>query len=342
MALRRFWVALLVCIAVLGVSPAFAQAPVARAVLFYSPTCPHCHTVLDEVLPPLQARYGSQLHILTIDVTTPSGKSLYSAALQTFAVPAYRQGVPALFFDQTHLVGSDEIPDRLPGLIEQALATGGNAWPAIPGIEPLTATFEAGAAPVAPPASSPFSRDPFANTLALLVLTGMAIAFFVAVTRLRWPFDRPLPVTRSRWIPVLAAVGVVLAGYLAFVELNQQSAVCGPVGDCNAVHQSPYARLFGVPVGVIGLAGYLAIIVAWLLDRFANVRLARQALVVMALAGTLFSLYLTFLEPFVIGATCAWCLLSAITMTTLLWLVAAPAPQHVARGRRSLATAKGR
>ncbi|WP_298406059.1 vitamin K epoxide reductase family protein [uncultured Chloroflexus sp.] len=342
MALRGFGLMLVVLIALLGVSPAFAQAPVARAVLFYSPTCPHCHVVLDEVLPPLQARYGSQLQILTIDVTTPTGKSLYSAALQTFAVPTGRQGVPALLFGQTHLVGSDEIPARLSGLIEQALAAGGNAWPAIPGIEPLTATFEAGAAPVAPPASSPFSRDPFANTLALLVLTGMTIAFFVAVTRLRWPFDRPLPGTRSRWIPVLAAVGVLLAGYLAFIEVNQQSAVCGPVGDCNTVHQSAYARLFGIPVGLIGLAGYLAIIVAWLLDHFAHLRLARQALVVMALAGTLFSLYLTFLEPFVIGATCLWCLLSAMTMTALLWLVAAPAPQHVARGRRSLTAAKGR
>ncbi|GIV89889.1 MAG: vitamin K epoxide reductase [Chloroflexus sp.] len=279
MAFRRLWLTLVVLVTLFGISPAFAQTPVAHAVLFYSPTCPHCHVVLNDVLPPLQARYGSRFQILTIDVTTPSGKSLYSAALQSFAVPVYRQGVPALFFGQIHLVGSDEIPARLPGLIEQALAAGGNAWPAIPGIEPLTATFESGAAPVAPSASSPFSRDPVANTLALLVLTGMAIAFFVAVTRLRWPFDRPLSVTRSRWIPVLAAVGVVLAGYLTVVELNQQRAVCGPVGDCNAVHQSQYARFFGVPVGLIGLVGYLAIIVAWLLERFAHLRLARQALV---------------------------------------------------------------
>ncbi|MCX7858514.1 MAG: vitamin K epoxide reductase [Chloroflexus sp.] len=340
MALRRFWFALLVLITLLGISPAFAQAPVARAVLFYSPTCPHCHVVLDEVLPRLQAQYGSQLRILTVDVTTPAGKSLYSAALQTFAVPAYRQGVPALFVGQIHLVGSDEIPARLPGLIEEALAAGGNAWPAIPGLEPFTASLDAGAAPVSQAASSPFSRDPLANTLALLVLTGMAIVFFIAITRLRWPVARPLPATRFRVIPVLAAVGVALAGYLAFVELSQQNAFCGPVGDCNAVHHSPYARLLGIPVGLIGLAGYLAILVAWLLDRFANLRLARQALVVMTLAGTLFSLYLTFLEPFVIGATCLWCLLSAITMTALLWVVAAPAPRHVARGRRSPAMTK--
>jgi len=45
----------------------------------------------------------------------------------------------------------------------------------------------------------------------------------------------------------------------------------------------------------------------------------------LAAGGTLFSIYLTFLEPFVIGATCAWCLTSAIIMTALLWLTAGPA-----------------
>ena len=45
----------------------------------------------------------------------------------------------------------------------------------------------------------------------------------------------------------------------------------------------------------------------------------------MAAFGVLFSVYLTFLEPFVIGATCAWCLTSAILMTALFWLSLAPA-----------------
>ena len=39
----------------------------------------------------------------------------------------------------------------------------------------------------------------------------------------------------------------------------------------------------------------------------------------VALAGTLFSIYLTVLEPFVIGATCMWCITSAVLMTLLLW-----------------------
>ncbi|MCB0120146.1 MAG: hypothetical protein KDD72_14030, partial [Anaerolineales bacterium] len=46
---------------------------------------------------------------------------------------------------------------------------------------------------------------------------------------------------------------------------------------------------------------------------------------VLALLGTFFSIYLTFLEPFVIGATCAWCLTSAILMTALMLFTVRPA-----------------
>ena len=45
----------------------------------------------------------------------------------------------------------------------------------------------------------------------------------------------------------------------------------------------------------------------------------------MAWFGVLFSIYLTFLEPFVIGASCAWCLSSAIVMTLILWASTGPA-----------------
>ena len=46
------------------------------------------------------------------------------------------------------------------------------------------------------------------------------------------------------------------AGYLTYVETQLVQAVCGPVGDCNAVQSSSYARLFGVlPVGVLGASG---------------------------------------------------------------------------------------
>jgi uncharacterized membrane protein len=115
------------------------------------------------------------------------------------------------------------------------------------------------------------------------------------------------------------------------------TAVCGPIGDCNTVQQSAYARLFGVvPIGVLGVFGYLALLALSLIvavDRGRLADLAGRARFGLAAGGTLFSIYLTFLEPFVIGATCAWCLTSAVVMTALLWLMAAPArPRSLAQG----------
>jgi uncharacterized membrane protein len=69
------------------------------------------------------------------------------------------------------------------------------------------------------------------------------------------------------------------------------------------------------------------IFLAWIIGQMSNQRLAAYASLVllgMTTFGVLFSIYLTFLEPFVIGATCAWCLTSAIIMILLLWLSLAP------------------
>ncbi|MBI5568146.1 MAG: vitamin K epoxide reductase family protein [Chloroflexi bacterium] len=128
---------------------------------------------------------------------------------------------------------------------------------------------------------------------------------------------------------MLTLTGLGVAGYLAYVETQAVAAVCGPIGDCNAVQSSPYARLFGVlPIGVLGVIGYMLIFITWLWGRLRSDRVAEIAPLIVfgfAVAGVLFSLYLTFLEPFVIGAVCAWCLTSAVVMTLLMLLTLAPA-----------------
>ena len=173
------------------------------------------------------------------------------------------------------------------------------------------------------------SRDPAGNALALLVLGGMLLSVFAGIYFFRRSSSAPLERHWDWLVPVLCVVGLAVASYLAYVETAQVEAVCGPVGDCNTVQQSEYARLFGVlPIGVLGLAGYVLILLAWRIGRFGNQRLAAYASLAMlglTAAGLLFSIYLTFLEPFVIGATCAWCLTSAIIMTALFWLSITPA-----------------
>lgn len=302
-----------------------AQAPVVRALLFYSPSCPHCHEVIENVIPPLVDRYGEQLNIFGINVSLEEGQNLYRAAIQRFNIPENRLGVPTVIIGAEILVGSVEIPSRLPELIEKHLTSGGVDWPDIPGLDTVLSSEDlAQDSETASGWQANFLRDPLANTFSILMLLAMLTAVFRSVVLFRRR-GRRNPGELPTWlVPALAMVGLGVATYLAFIETTNTAAVCGPVGDCNAVQQSPYAALFGIlPIGILGMIGYVGIAAAWLFAKYGPPEWhAHASISIWALAagGTLFSIYLTFLEPFVIGATCMWCLTSALVMTTLFWV----------------------
>jgi uncharacterized membrane protein len=185
--------------------------------------------------------------------------------------------------------------------------------------------------------------DPRGNGLAILVLLGMLVVVGRSLTVLRRPIAGA-PSARFDWLtPVLALAGLGVAAYLAHVEVNQVEAMCGPVGDCNTVQSSPYAKLFGVlPIGVLGVLGFVVILLVWGVRRWTSgqpAAYASVALLALTGFGTAFSIYLTFLEPFVIGATCLWCLSSAVIMTTLYVLALRPGRVALAELRRRRASA---
>jgi uncharacterized membrane protein len=113
------------------------------------------------------------------------------------------------------------------------------------------------------------------------------------------------------------------------------SPVCAISHGCETVQHSRYAKLAGVPVAVLGLAGYVGILLSLLRDDEA----ARTATALIALAGFGFSAWLTYLEIARIDAICIWCVGSAICMTLLAMLsvvrlLAAPvsvSPSRIAR-----------
>jgi uncharacterized membrane protein len=308
-----------------------AQTPVVRAVLFYSPSCPHCKEVIEVLLPELDKTYGSQLQIFGVNTYTEQGSILFENYVEAYQVPTEMQGVPALVIGDQFLVGAGQIPTEFPILIDQGLQEGGIDWPSIPGLAEAIENASNPENTNPPPVSQAFTlkekftNDLTGNILSVVVLAGMLAAVTFAGINLNKPSStatKPIPI----WlIPVLSVIGIGIAGYLAYVEVNQVEAICGPVGNCNTVQQSAYATLFGfLPVGVLGILGYIAIIIAWLarlLDLPRYNRLFTLILWIFTLVGTLFSIYLTFLEPFVIGATCMWCLSSAVIMT-ILFIVA--------------------
>ncbi len=391
------------CLVVPSMAVAQSSKAVVEAVLFYSPNCGHCHMVINEVLMPMVDEYGDQLQIMGIDTSQPGGSQLYQAAIEHYQVPPQRRGVPTLIIGDVVLVGSGEIPEQFPTLVEQGLAAGGIGPPDIPGLaqmlaqaqdEPAptsappetatpaptltaislpavtpvstltavplptatpAATLTAVPLPTATPAPSPTDvsapsmltvgkdeivltedqdppSDPAGSALAGVVLAGLVLACMYAARRmalarqslLRLCSRDSVAYAKTWAIPLLTVLGLIVAAYLAYVETNHVEAVCGPVGKCNIVQTSAYAKILGIPVAVLGVLNYLAIGVLWAGQRhqarwLAN--LSALGLLGLTLFGVLFSIYLTCLELFVIHAICAWCLGSAVITMLVMFLV---------------------
>jgi vitamin-K-epoxide reductase (warfarin-sensitive) len=117
---------------------------------------------------------------------------------------------------------------------------------------------------------------------------------------------------------LLAALGIV-ASTLALREhyRTEGDSPCSinERWDCGIVNHSPYATLAGIPVAVLGIAGYLLMgALAW--------RRAWRFLLTAALAGLAFSLYLARIEAHVLGVWCIYCVISLgdISLITALAL----------------------
>jgi uncharacterized membrane protein len=115
-------------------------------------------------------------------------------------------------------------------------------------------------------------------------------------------------------IAVLSLAGLGVAGYLTWVHYADLEPICaGGSGGCERVQNSDYAELAGVPVALLGVVGYAAILGSLALPGEAG----RFAGALLALAGFGFSAYLTYVELFEIDAVCQWCVASAVLMTAL-------------------------
>lgn len=130
-------------------------------------------------------------------------------------------------------------------------------------------------------------------------------------------------------IAVLGVIGLAIASYLTYVHYAKLEPLCLSSGGCETVQNSKWAKFVGVPVPLLGLIGYVAILLSLLIPR----DLGRAATALLALFGFGFSAYLTYLELFKIHAICQWCVASAIVMTIIailafirLWRYQPPLP----------------
>jgi len=127
-------------------------------------------------------------------------------------------------------------------------------------------------------------------------------------------------------IAILALLGLSVALYMWAYASGLTGPVLCSVGDCEAVQNSEYSRISGIPVAVFGVLGYLAILTAALLGLQPGLQSSRGIPSFLFLGGVLgvaFSAYLTYLEAYVIHAWCQWCVSSAIIMV-LIFLASVP------------------
>lgn len=117
-----------------GILPeATAEPGVVRFILFYSDTCPHCHEVMENYLPTVYEKYGDRVEYQYIGIhNNTEGYQAMLALESSLGVPQSEQGyIPALVIGDQVLVGGDQIPARLEGLIDQYLAQGGVDYPSL-------------------------------------------------------------------------------------------------------------------------------------------------------------------------------------------------------------------
>ncbi len=127
-----------------------------------------------------------------------------------------------------------------------------------------------------------------------------------------------------RWLLLslgLAVAGIAVAGYLTLVAYDDALLVCG-LGDCATVQNSPYAKVAGIPIALFGMLLYLTLaglaLARW--RGLGRLDVLTSLAFGLALAGTLYSAYLTYLELFVIHAICQWCVTSAVLVTAITLL----------------------
>lgn len=363
----------------------------AYAVLFFSPTCPHCHQLIIEDLPPIREQFGDNLVVFMVDVSTDNGQMMAQSAYEYYNIPRENWVVPMMIVDEQVLIGGAQIPTKLPIITSTGLENGGIPIPMFPLMQVAydswlsqtqsTQALEANEpilddSPIvetSSPISTIIQKDPIASMITLGILFGLLISgiglfvmrrrgfpvfipelmiigvtalvfllaltiilsdytdmlvlVIIAITFMGMMLASALAVYGQRVLPavaVLTVVGFTISLYMAHIELTANPAVCGLIGDCNAVQQSDYAFIMGIPIGVIGVLGYVLMFVISFIIRFVPERYRATFVTLLqglVVGAVIFTIYLTFLEPFVIGAVCAWCLLSSLVILNLMWLV---------------------
>jgi uncharacterized membrane protein len=120
----------------------------------------------------------------------------------------------------------------------------------------------------------------------------------------------------------LVIVGLLVSIYMTVYKLTSNNAMCLGSGDCSTVNASRYSEVNGIPVAVIGVLGYLAILATHFFENRNNFFKQNGTLLIfgMALAGFIFTVWLIYVEVAILKALCPFCVTSQTAMTIIFIL----------------------
>jgi uncharacterized membrane protein len=119
---------------------------------------------------------------------------------------------------------------------------------------------------------------------------------------------------------LLSLTGLFIAAYLYLYKIGKIGDLACGSGGCETVQWSPWSRFAGVDVSLLGVMGYAALLglsLAALQPRLVGRLWPAALLALLAGIGVLFTIYLTYLELFVIHAICRWCVASAVVILAI-------------------------
>jgi uncharacterized membrane protein len=128
---------------------------------------------------------------------------------------------------------------------------------------------------------------------------------------------------RLRQITIaLTVLGLLVSIYMTIYKFTDNDSMCIGSGDCKAVNQSGYSEVNGIPVALIGVAGYLSILALIYLERKPGFFQENGGMLLFGttLVGFLFTVWLIFVEVALLKKFCPFCITSQIAMTLIFIL----------------------
>ena len=120
----------------------------------------------------------------------------------------------------------------------------------------------------------------------------------------------------------LTVIGLLVANYMTIYKITNNESMCIGSGGCSIVNASSYSEVNGIPVALVGVIGYLAILASFYLEGKPGFFQDNGLMIQFALTllGFLFTVWLIYVEVALLKAYCPFCITSQISMTIIFIL----------------------